>query len=87
MGIDDFYWLNGDMAEPIGGPIRKKFFELVADDELEAVFGANHARFNEVVWTANTSEGQYTFAFNWKEKSWTTHQLSNNVTGWGGWGA
>ena len=71
------------MAESIGGPIRKKFFELVADDELESVFGLNNGRFNEVLWVANTSAGQYVFVYNWVEKSWTTYQFSNNITGLG----
>jgi hypothetical protein len=87
MGLNDFYYLNGDTAESIGGPIRKKFFDLVADDELETVFGFNNARFNEVLWVANTSAGQYVFSFNWKEQAWSTYQFSNTVTGLGGWGA
>ena len=86
MGLSDFYTLNGDVAEPIGGPIRKKFFDLVADDELESVFGINNARYNEVLWIANTSVGQYAFIYNWKEKSWGTYQFDTNITGLGGFG-
>jgi hypothetical protein len=86
MGIDDFYFLNGDSAEPIGGPIRKKFFDLVSDDEAQSVFGINNLRYNQVLWVANTSSGQYVFAYDWKEKSWGPFQFSNNVTGWGGFG-
>jgi len=87
MGLNDFYYMNGDQAESIGGPIRKRFFDLVADDELESVFGVNNARFNEVLWVANTSDGQYVFSFNWKEKSWGTYQFSNILTALGGFGA
>jgi len=83
MGLNDFYYLNGDTAESIGGPIRKKFFELVADDELINVFGVNNGRYNEVLWVANTSSGQYTFAYNWVEKSWGPYQFSSNITGLG----
>jgi len=84
MGLNDFYFMNGDQAEPIGGPIRKKFFDLVADDELASVFGVNNSRFNEILWVASTSAGQYVFSYNWKEKAWTTYQFSSNLTGLGG---
>jgi hypothetical protein len=83
MGLNDFYFLNGDEAESIGDPIRKKFFDLVADDELERVFGINNSRYNEILWVANTDAGQYVFAFNWKERSWSTYQFSGNLTGLG----
>ena len=83
LGLTDFYYLNGDIAEPIGGPIRKKFFELVADDELERVFGLNNSRYNEILWVANTSAGQYVFVYNYVEKSWQTYSFSNNITGLG----
>ena len=86
LGISDFYFLNGDQAESIGHPIRSKFFDLVADDELKNVFGINNARYNEILWVANTSVGQYVFVYNWKEKVWTTYQFSNNITGLGGFG-
>jgi hypothetical protein len=84
MGLNDFYFMNGDEAEPIGGPIRKKFFEIVADDELESVFGINNARYNEILWVANTDSGQYVFVYNWKEKSWSTYQFDTAITGLGG---
>jgi len=83
MGLTDFYYMNGDTAESIGGPIRKKFFELVADDELKSVFGVNNGRYNEVLWVANTSGGQYTFSYNWVEKSWGPYQFSSNLTALG----
>lgn len=84
MGIDDFYFLNGDSAESIGGPIRKKFFDLVSDDQAKAVFGINNLRYNQATWVANTSSGQYVFAYDWKEKSWQVYQFSNIFTGLGG---
>lgn len=83
MGLNDFYYLNGDTAESIGGPIRKKFFELVSDDELINVFGTNNGRYNEVLWVANTSSGQYTFSYNWVEKAWSAYKFSSNLTGAG----
>ena len=83
MGLNDFYYLNGDTAESIGEPIRKKFFDLVADDELESVFGINNGRYNEILWVANTSAGQYVFSYNWKEKAWTTYSFDSNLTGLG----
>ena len=84
LGLTDFYYLNGDTAEPIGGPIREKFFNLVADDELESVFGINNPRYSEVLWVANTSAGQYVFVFNWAERAWYSYQFDSNITGLGG---
>lgn len=86
MGLNDFYFLNGDTAESIGDPIRKKFFDLVSDDELEKVFGINNSRYNEILWVAQTSVGQYVFSYNWKEKSWSTYQFDSALTGLGGFG-
>ncbi len=83
MGLNDFYCLNGDVAEPIGGPIRKKFFDLVADDEMESVFGVNNSRFNEILWVANTDSGQVVVSYNWKEKSWGHPTFASNITGLG----
>lgn len=87
VGLDDFYAMNGEDAYAIGGPIRKKFFDLVSDDELSSVFGVNNFKHNEVMWVANTSGGQYVFVYNWKEKSWYTYSFGNNITGLGGIGA
>lgn len=86
LGVEDFYCINGEEAESIGTPIRKKFFDIVDDDELSSVFGINNPRFNEVLWVANTNAGQYVFAYNWVEKCWTTYQFDNNLTGFGGFG-
>jgi hypothetical protein len=87
LGLNDFYFLNGKEAESIGEPVRKKFFELVADDELESVFGINNPRYHEVLWVANTSAGQYTFSYNWQDKTWGPYQFSDKITGLGGFGA
>jgi hypothetical protein len=86
LGLNDFYILNGKETESIGGPVRKKFFELVSDDELEAVYGVSNPRFHEVLWVADTSSGQYTFSYNWMDKTWGPYQFSNNITGLGGFG-
>lgn len=86
MGLTDFYFMNSDTAESIGEPIRKKFFDLVSDDEQKNVFGINNARYNEILWVANTDSGQYVFSYNYVEKAWTTYQFDTNLTGVGGFG-
>jgi len=88
MGLTDFYFLNGSEAESLGGEIRKKFFEIVPDDNLERVYGVNNSRYNEILWVADTNDGQYVFSYNWKEKGfgngvWSTYQFSGNLTGLG----
>jgi hypothetical protein len=47
------------------------------------VFGINNGRYNEILWVANTSAGQYVFVYNWKEKQWGSYQFSNTLTGLG----
>ena len=77
LGLNDFYFMNGKEAESIGGPIRKKFFELVSDDELESVYGVSNPRFHEVLWVANTEAGQYTFSYNWQDKIWSVYSFGS----------
>ena len=84
LGIDDFYTLNGEHHVSIGAPIRRKFFSIIPDDDLRNVFGINNIRFNEIVWVANTTAGQYVFSWNYKENSWTQYEFDSNVTGLGG---
>ena len=86
VGVDDFYIMNGNIATSIGGPIRKKFFSLIDDDDLEAVFGVNNYRSHEVLWCANTSEGQYVFSWNYKDNSWSADNFDSDLTGFGGFG-
>lgn len=83
MGLNNFYFMNSDQAESIGDPVRKKFFDMIADDELESVFGINNSRYNEILWVANTESGQYAFVYNWVDKAWSTYSFSSNLTGLG----
>jgi hypothetical protein len=78
--------MNGTTAVAIGGPIRRKFFSLVADDDLEKVFGINNYRYNEILWVAQTSEGQKVFSWNYKENSWSVYEFTGSLSGLGGFG-
>ena len=86
VGVDNFYMMNGSSATAIGDPVRKKFFDIVSDDDVEKVFGTNNVRYNEATWIANTSSGQYVFVYNWVENggTWYMYQFDNNITGFGG---
>ena len=89
MGIDDFYRLNGDVAQSIGVDVRKKFFELSTDTELKKVFGLVNIRFNQVAWAITDTDGtQWLFVFNYKENdgqgTWTVYTFDKKITGFGG---
>jgi len=86
LGVDNFYTMNGTTAVAIGGPIRKKFFSIIDDDDLEKVFGINNYRYSEILWVANTREGQYGFSWNYAENSWSTYKFDGNLSGLGGFG-
>ena len=89
MGVDDFYKMNGDIAEPIGEPVRKKFFAIASDTELRKVFGLANIRKNQVAWAiTDTDSNQWLFVFNYKENqgrgSWTVYTFDKEITGFGG---
>lgn len=79
LGRDDFYVINGDEAESIGERIRYKFFDMVADAELQNVWGAHDVFHRELQWYANTEEGQRCFAWNYKTKEWGVYSFANNI--------
>jgi hypothetical protein len=83
MGKDDFYKINGDHEEPIGGPIRYKFFEIVDKSEVKYTWGVNIPSENQVWWFANTREGQICFVWDYKFNSWTTFDFYDRVEGAG----
>lgn len=87
MGADDFYMLNGDSAVSIGSQIRHKFFSIISTDQAVRVFGLNAPKYNEILWVADTSEGQITLAYNWKSSAWFMYNgFPKNLTGLGGYG-
>lgn len=83
MGLSDFYVINGDTPEPIGGPIRRKFFSIISDTEKKRVFGGHNPRYNELLWVATTTEGQVVLSFDYKEKAWSVYQFESEITGLG----
>lgn len=87
MGVDDFYMLNGDTAVSIGATIRHKFFSIVNQSQASKVFGFNCPKYNEILWIADTSEGQITLVYNWKEQAWYMYNgFPAGISGLGGFG-
>lgn len=93
MGVDDFYRLNGDIAESIGVSVRDKFFSLATDTELKKVYGMANLRFNQAAWVITDEDGdQLMFVFNYKEVpresnspgSWSVYTFDKDITGFGG---
>lgn len=77
VGTNDFYVMDGDMPISIGERIRDKFFDIVAPTELEKVVGYENTILNEILWLANTSEGKFVFAYDYKRKEWNLYQYGN----------
>lgn len=84
MGVDDFYKMNGDVAESVGGSARKKFFELSTDTELRKVFATTNIRKNQIAWCITDTDGaQWMFIYNYIENSWSVYTFTDTVTGFG----
>lgn len=87
LGDNDFYFISGTNAMSIGGPIRKKFFELTDDRQIERTYALANHKFNEIIWVAETSQGQYAFVYNWKENIWLSYSFDDNLTSFGWYGS
>jgi hypothetical protein len=83
LGKDDFYAINGDHAEPIGENMRYKFYDIVGETEAQNTWAFVNPNENEIIWVANTSEGQYGFAWNYKYREWGLYQWPVTITGAG----
>ncbi len=83
MGKDDFYRINGDHAESIGGPIRYKFFDIVDKSEVQYVWGVEVPSENQIWWLANSKEGQICFVWDYKHNQWSTFDFYDRIEGVG----
>jgi len=83
IGRDDFYYMNGTYAEPIGKPMRYKFFDIVSNEDVENVWGFNNILQNEIIWIASTSEGDLGFVFDYKDNEWTVYEYADTIVGAG----
>lgn len=77
VGTNDFYVMDGDMPISIGERVREMFFSMVGFTELEKVVGYENTVLNEILWLANTSEGKFVFAYDYKRKEWNVYQYGN----------
>lgn len=83
LGKDDFYLINGNQPEPMGEGMRYKFYDIVGETEATSTWGFVNPTENEVVWIANTSEGQFAFVWDYKHKEWYLYQFTVEITGAG----
>lgn len=72
--------IEGDYPKPIGEKIRDKFFEIVSPTEMKNIFGGHNQLANEVMWIANTSEGKFGFAWNYKYDEWAVYSFADDIT-------
>ena len=78
VGTNDFYVMDGDMPYSIGEKVRDMFFSMVGYTELEKVVGYENTILNEILWLANTSEGKFVFAYDYKREEWNVYQYGNH---------
>jgi hypothetical protein len=83
VGRDDFWAMNGDQEESIGESIRHKFFDIVGETEIKKVWGASNSLEHEIMWTANTSEGKFTFVFNYVHNEFYVYKWGHSIISMG----
>ena len=80
LGRNDFYTLNGEVAEPFGEKIRYLFFDLVDETEIKKVWAGVNYLENEIMWVANTIDyGKLAFVWNWRHKEWMIYAFHDDV--------
>ena len=78
VGRRDFYMINGDRPESIGGNVRSKFFDIVNPTEVKRVFGYHHELENEVRWITTDKDGnRWMFCFDYIYGEWTVNQYAD----------
>jgi len=87
VGRRDFYMINGDRPQSIGGKVRDKFFEIVNPTEVKRVVGYHHELENEVRWiTTDKDNNRWMFCFDYIYNEWTVNEYAD-VMSCGGKGA
>lgn len=81
LGVDDFYAMDGDTPTSIGGDIRKKFFEIVSPANQAKVFAVNNIPYCQIMWVAQTTEGQKAFVWDYRRNAWGIDTFENAITG------
>ena len=81
LGRDDFYVINGTMPEPIGEPVRAKFFELVNEEEIKRTFGFHNRTQNEVRWLVTDNDAnRWEFVYNYRYKEWYVYERADKMS-------
>jgi hypothetical protein len=83
LGRDDFYMMNGETPEAIGGEIRNAFFDGLGYTEMENVWGGVNYNLNEVMWVANKNDGRKVYVWNYKINQWYIYDLAINESAFG----
>ncbi len=83
LGRDNFYLINGDEPIPAGGQIKDKFFEVVDETEAEHVWGFVNYKEHELVWVANSSEGQLAFVIDYETGEQAVYDFAHTLSGGG----
>jgi len=79
IGRENFYILESNIPEPIGEPIRYDFFRIVGKTQAEKVWGYHNADDSTLNWFAVTTEGNYTFSWNYVTREWTVFQYNDVI--------
>lgn len=79
IGREDFYTLEANIPKPIGEPIRYDFFRMVGKTEAKKAWGYHNADDSTLNWFATTSEGNFSFVWNYVTEEWTVFQFNDEI--------
>jgi len=80
LGRDDFYVIDGDYPVSIGAKVRDKFFTLTGYENIQTTWGFKNDIRNELVWVAETTDGQLGFCWNYRTDEWTIYKFAHEIT-------
>ena len=79
IGREDFYIIEANIPKAIGGAIRDDFFRTVGKTEAKKAWGYHNADDSTLNWFASTSEGNFSFVWNYVTEQWTVFQFNDDI--------
>ena len=84
IGRNNFYEIDTSLnVIPIGTQLKDKFFEIVGETEAEHTWGFVNHEEHELVWIANTSEGQLAFVIDYLTGESSIYEYAHTIYGAG----
>jgi hypothetical protein len=84
LGRNNFYEIDTSLnIVPIGTQLKDKLFEIVGETEAENTWGFVNHEEHELVWLANTSEGQLAFTIDYHTGESSIYEYAHTIYGAG----